>query len=311
MIIEKSQFDIPITELKISEIPTLLGESTIQDAVSIMQKSHIGSICYLRDGCAAGMVSERDLVRKIDLNDRDWLSKPCKEIMTPGPFTLSVDAMISDAIKLMAKRSFRNIPLVNDSGEYVGLLTIKDILDFLIKFFPEHVAKHGIVESWHYQTVEDYSEGFTTSSKNLSHVSGNIFLAHLSRVSHNRPLVLDYESSVTDAIEIMRDRKRGAVILTRFETELKGILTERDILLKVLGKKKVDGSLMVKDFMTPNPHTLLSKHYLAHAINNMFHFKYRSTIVVNEDNYPLSIVSLLDIFKFVAFTFYGEELSIL
>jgi CBS domain-containing protein len=309
--IDKALFEVPLSEVKLTEIPMLEGDCNLKEAVSLMQKHHVGALCYVRDKCATGMISERDLVRKIDLDDLNWLEKPCKEVMTPGPFTLSISATVSDAIKLMARRSFRNIPVVNESGEYIGLLTIKDLLEFVIRFFPNNVSKYGIVESWHYQTVDDYSEGFSTSSENLAYVSGNIFLAHLNRVCHNRPLLLDHQASVSDAIELMRERKRGAVILTRYETELKGIITERDVLQKVLGKMALDGTLKVCDIMTPNPHTLLSKHYLAHAINNMFHFKYRSNIVVNEDNYPLSIVSLLDIFKFVAFNFYKDELSIL
>jgi CBS domain-containing protein len=311
MTIGREQFDIPLSEIDLGECPTVTGDAPLKEAVEAMQKSRVGALCYVKDGYAAGMISERDLIHKYDLEDDQWLDNPCKQFMTPGPFTIKTTDKVSDAIKLMAKRGFRNIPVVDEDDKYVGLLTIRDLVKFLVNFFPEHVAKYGEITEWNYQTVDDYSEGFSTASENLALVSGNIFMTHLKRVSHHRPLILDHESSLVEVIELMRERKRGAIILTRFETELVGIITERDLLFRVFGKENLNEKLKANQFMTPNPHTLLSKHYLAHAINNMFCFKYRSTIVVNEDRYPLSIVSLLDIFKYVAFAFYGDELSLL
>lgn len=309
--VSREQFDIPLSDLTLGESPTVTGDAPLREAVEAMQKSKVGALCYTKEGFAAGMISERDLVQKYDLEDSEWLDKPCKQFMTPGPFTIKSTDKVSDAIKLMAKRGFRNIPVVNEEDKYVGLLTIRDLVKFLVNFFPEQVAKYGVVTDWSFQTVDDYSEGFSTASENLALVSGNIFMTHLKRVSHHRPLMLDHESSLVDVIELMRERKRGAIILTRYETELVGIITERDLLFRVFGKEDLSSGLLANQFMTPNPHTLLNKHYLAHAINNMFRFKYRSTIVVDEDRYPLSIVSLLDIFKFVAFAFYGDELSLL
>ncbi len=309
--VSRDSFDVAISEIPFSKGPTIEGEAPLSAAVEVMQKEKVGALCYVKDGYAAGMISERDLVAKYDLEDDNWLENPCHQFMTPGPFTVKSSDKVSDAIKLMAKRGFRNIPVVDEQDKFVGLLTIGDLVKFLVNFFPDRVAKHGVVTEWSYQTVDDYSEGFSTASENLALVSGNIFMTHLKRVSHYRPLVLDYQSTLTEVVEMMRERKRGAIILTRYETELKGIITERDLLFKVFGKEDLSQDLRAHKFMTPNPHTLLSKHYLAHAINNMSHFKYRSTIVVDEYNYPLSIVSLLDIFKYVAFSFYGDEISLL
>jgi CBS domain-containing protein len=96
-----------------------------------------------------------------------------------------------------------------------------------------------------------------------------------------------------------------------YETSIRGIITERDLLFKVYDQPGVSAESPVREFMTASPHLLLSKHYLAHAINNMFHFGYRNTIVVNEDRYPESIVTLLEIFKFMAFHFYADEISLM
>ena len=309
--VERSTFDVPLTEISIEESPTGTFDSPLSEILESMQSSKKGAMCLLKDGYAVGMISERDFIRKVSFEETSWLEDPCKKIATPGPFTLKNTALVSDAIKLLVKRNFRHIPLVDEEDKYVGLLSIKDLLSFLIQFFPEQVKKHGILTEWNVQTVDEYGEGFSSSSESMAFVSGNIFLSHLKRVSHETPLLLDVSSTIPEAIELMKDRKKGSIVVTEYETKIKGVFTERDLLFKILGKSDVREELTLKEFMTENPHTLLSKHYLAHAINNMFHFKYRSTIVVDEDHYPLSVISLLDIFKFVAFHFYGDEISLL
>jgi CBS domain containing-hemolysin-like protein len=52
--------------------------------------------------------------------------------------------------------------------------------------------------------------------------------------------------------------------------------------------------------MTKNPECLLSRHILSYAINNMLEGGYRNVVVVNEDRQPESVLSMLDIFKYVA-----------
>ena len=92
-------------------------------------------------------------------------------------------------------------------------------------------------------------------------------------------------------------------VLTEYETNIKGIITERDFLNKVLGKVDLNlktSSPNIKQFMTPNPECLLSRHILSYAINNMLSGGYRNVVVVNEDRQPESILSMLDIFKYIA-----------
>jgi len=81
---------------------------------------------------------------------------------------------------------------------------------------------------------------------------------------------------------------------------LKGIITERDILKKVFGKHEIGSQIPAKNFMTPNPDTLLERHVMSYAINNMFEGSYRNIILVDEERIPISYVSLVDIIKVVS-----------
>ncbi len=310
-IIERSELDIPLSDVKRGDIPTVSHESTTEEAIRLMQESRQGAMAVLKGKVAVGLISERDLILKPDFSDPEWAKRPISDFMTAGPFSLPETSLLSDAIKLVTKRSFRQIPLTNETGEYVSMVSIKDMLGHLVEYFPRQVGNFGVIKSWENQTVDDYSEMYSTELNGDGHLNGNIFMAHLKRVSHRRPAIVDESVSIGEVIDLIRFQKGGAVLLTRYETQLLGIITERDILLKAFKEGKVDPNLKATDFMSANPDTLLRKHYIAHAINNMFHFNYRNTIVVDEDNYPLSVIGMLELFKFVAYHFYGDEVSLL
>jgi|GEM_PF-483005 len=308
--IEKTEFDRGLEHTGYEKVPFCSPEDSIGKVLETMQSTKHGALLLCEGESIVGIISEQDILRKGQLESLEWCDTKVGQVMTKNPICLPHDAKISDSIKLMASRNFRHIPITKD-GKYDGLLSIKDLIAFMIKFFPSKVAVFGTKVDWTHLTVDDYTEAFSFTHENKDMISGNIFMAHLKRVSHNLPIVLDVNCSVSDVVELLQSRKKGAVLLMEYETKLKGIITERDLLFKVFGKEKVDGTLRASQFMTPNPHILLSKHYIAHAINNMFSYNYRNSIVVNEDRYPVSVISLLEVFKFVAFQFFGEEVSLI
>ena len=70
----------------------------------------------------------------------------------------------------------------------------------------------------------------------------------------------------------MQTNKKSVAIVTEYETKIKGIITERDFLTKVLGKIDLNSqnpSPKLVNFMTVNPECLLNRHILSYAINNM------------------------------------------
>ena len=59
--------------------------------------------------------------------------------MTTGPRTLRLDQSVGDAMALMRTGRFRNVPLVDDEGQLVGVVRQVDILKFLAESFPEEL----------------------------------------------------------------------------------------------------------------------------------------------------------------------------
>jgi CBS domain-containing protein len=310
-LIQKSSFEIPLSDLSNLGTVSIGRDASASEALELMRESTTGSLGVVEDRKAVGVVTEKDFLQHGDLGSNNWSEVEISSLMTKDPYTLPDSALVSDAIKLMAKRSFRHVPIIDEEGNFKCMVSIKDLMSFIINFFPKQVGAFGTMTQWNVLTVDNYSEEFSILSESSKSVSGNIFMAHLSRCCDHKPLLLPDDATIGEVVAGLKGRRKGALLLMEYETKIKGIITERDLLFKVYDKEGVNEDSKARDFMTASPHLLLSKHYLAHAINNMFHYKYRNAIVVNEDSYPESIVGLLELFKFMAFHFYEEEISLM
>ena len=100
-----------------------------------MKKDEGGCVIITDDGRVAGIFTERDLLTKVSGEDVD-LQSPIEKWMQAAVETLSPEATIGDAVRLMNERSFRNIPLVVD-GHLRGSISVFDIITYLAECYPK------------------------------------------------------------------------------------------------------------------------------------------------------------------------------
>src|SRR6266571_1807390 len=107
----------------------------LSEAIEAMKDDEGGCVIVSDDGRVAGIFTERDLLTKVFSEDVD-LQTPITKWMEPAVETLSLDATVGDAVRLMNERSFRNIPLVKE-GELVGSISVFDIITYLAECYPK------------------------------------------------------------------------------------------------------------------------------------------------------------------------------
>ena len=107
----------------------------LSQAIEAMKSDEGGCVIVSDDGRVAGIFTERDLLTKIIGQPVD-LDSPISQWMHPQVETLSPDATVGDAVKLMNERGFRNIPLVK-KGELIGLVSVFDIITYLAECYPK------------------------------------------------------------------------------------------------------------------------------------------------------------------------------
>jgi len=90
-------------------------------------------------GRLAGILTERDILTKLVGSGADPALMKVDAVMTRKPETLGPDDPVAFALQLMSVGGFRHIPLVDGQGRPVGILSVKDIVDFLVEQFPQAV----------------------------------------------------------------------------------------------------------------------------------------------------------------------------
>lgn len=100
-----------------------------------------------RSGCAllvdegdrlVGIFTERDFVSRVVARHGD-VSAPVEHVATPAPHTVTRQDSVHRAVELMGAGQFRHLPVVDEGRRPVGVLTVKDIMHYLVEYFPAKV----------------------------------------------------------------------------------------------------------------------------------------------------------------------------
>lgn len=113
--------------VKRQTISSLKPENTVYEAATMMVKANIGAVVVLdKQGRLTGIVTERDMTRRVVAKGLDPKQTKLADIMTKNPDTLSPDDSAFDALELMQARNYRHLPVVED-GKCVGMVSVRDL----------------------------------------------------------------------------------------------------------------------------------------------------------------------------------------
>ncbi|MEM8772346.1 MAG: CBS domain-containing protein [Pseudomonadota bacterium] len=117
-----------ILQAKGTEVFAVRDSATISDAVSVLNEKNIGAVVVRDDKeNIVGILSERDVVRRLGKEGSEALSMSVRECMTPDPFTCSPQANVDDLMAQMTEKRIRHLP-VTHSGDIVGVVSIGDVV---------------------------------------------------------------------------------------------------------------------------------------------------------------------------------------
>jgi CBS domain-containing protein len=130
----------PISSLQLGSPITVPLEATLQQAVEIMQSRHLGCVLVVDSaGVLKGIFTERDLLVRVAGRKLDWNTSKVSEFMTAEPETLQRGDAIAWALNLMHMGGYRHVPLTDGDGRPTGVVSVKDIVEFIVDLFPDEV----------------------------------------------------------------------------------------------------------------------------------------------------------------------------
>jgi CBS domain-containing protein len=106
---------------------TVKPNSSVQDVAKIMSEKKIGSIIISGNGELSGILTERDLVRKVLAKGKDPKSVKVNDIMSKPVVRINEDSDLLDASELMKKKNIRRLVVVDKTKKIVGILSTNDM----------------------------------------------------------------------------------------------------------------------------------------------------------------------------------------
>lgn len=108
-------------------VVTVGPSATVTELITALTDHNIGALPVVDGGHLVGIVSERDVVRRLHANGPSALSATVADLMTTGVVTCAPDDDAAGLAGIMTERRFRHLPVVVD-GELVGIVSIGDLV---------------------------------------------------------------------------------------------------------------------------------------------------------------------------------------
>jgi len=112
-----------------SPAPSVSVDATAEEAIRAMLDRHVGAVAVLDDNQrVAGVFTERDVLRRLSLSGRTPSQTPVHEIMTTPVEMATLATTPGEALATMVERHYRHLPVVDENGRLLGMLSIRNVL---------------------------------------------------------------------------------------------------------------------------------------------------------------------------------------
>ncbi len=156
---------------------------------------------------------------------------------------------------------------------------------------------------------EEWYEGLESNDEESEMSEAVKIQDPISSLGLQPPLAVELGTNMKNALNSLQQEKQNCLLITE-NNKLKGILTERDILLKVTGKGFDLDLVTVDEFMTEDPEYLSSEDPLAYALNKMHIGGFRHVPIVDDLIKPVGLISISNIISTIADYFSMEIINL-
>jgi len=116
-----------VREIMIKNVRTVRPNSTVTEIVRKMNKFEIGSVVVVEGEKPVGIITERDILRRVLEVTLASEALKAKEIMSAPLITVSDQSTVDEAARIMIDKRIKKMPVVHE-GKLVGILTSTDVM---------------------------------------------------------------------------------------------------------------------------------------------------------------------------------------
>ncbi|XP_020580656.1 CBS domain-containing protein CBSCBSPB1-like [Phalaenopsis equestris] len=282
-----------VKRLRLSKALTISENTTILEACRRMAANRVDAV-LLTDSNAllCGILTDKDIATRVIADELKLEEVPVSKVMTRNPLFVLSDTLAVEALQKMVKGKFRHLPVV-ENGEVIALLDIaKCLYDAIARM--ERAAEKGKAIAAAIEGVEkQWGTSASASNTFIETLRERMFKPSLSTIiSENSKVVkvLPSESVLIAAKKMLELKMSSAVVVV--DDKPQGILTSRDILMRVIAQNLTPESTPVDKVMTTNPACGTVDTPIVDALHTMHEGKFLHLPIVDRNG---NIVSVLDV----------------
>jgi len=135
-----------VRDVMSKDLRVVRPDTSVKEVVAVMNKFDIGSVVVVQGDRPVGIITERDILRRIVEPCLDPGTMTAKQVMTSPVVTIDENASINEAAKLMAKKRIKRLLVTRNNDELVGIITFTDIVTKvpdLLSILEELVRPHA------------------------------------------------------------------------------------------------------------------------------------------------------------------------
>jgi CBS domain-containing protein len=152
----ESSANLKVEDVMVKEVMTIEDNATVKEAAEVMNKFEIGCLIAVKKGKAMGILTERDLLKRVVAESKDATKTRVKDVMSSPLVVVEPSVDLEEAVRLMFQMKIKKLPVV-DENRLVGLVTLTDIARFqpqMMKILKRLAARQATPKSM--KKVIDY-----------------------------------------------------------------------------------------------------------------------------------------------------------
>ncbi|KAK6924685.1 CBS domain, partial [Dillenia turbinata] len=285
-----------VKRLRLSKALTIPESTTVFEACRRMAARRVDAV-LLTDSNAllCGILTDKDIATRVIAHEMNLEETPVSKVMTRNPVFVLSDTLAVEALQKMVQGKFRHLPVV-ENGEVIALLDIaKCLYDAIARM--ERAAEKGKAIAAAVEGVEK-QWGTSVSGPNtfIETLRERMFRPSLSTIiSENSKIVtVSPTDTVLAATQKMLEIQASCAVVT-VENKPRGILTSKDILMRVIAPTLPPDSTPVEKVMTSNPECATIDTPIVDALHTMHDGKFLHLPVVDRDGCVVAVVDVIHI----------------
>ena len=114
------------SEIMTRSVKTATRQATLREVAQMMREGDMGAVPVVENEKLVGIVTDRDIVVRAVAEGKD-VSTAVGDVMTNEIFAVQENDFVFEAIRLMGDKQVRRIPVINETGELVGIIAMADV----------------------------------------------------------------------------------------------------------------------------------------------------------------------------------------